>query len=111
MAHLNDEEAYEILAPRVDSAVTRMPTMGFSTKELIEQLRSDQDGEGAYQRALAILHQEGANEHMARMVLHGQIVPGLLRRSPLVRFGGFIHGDPSQDDGFGVPSRWRRDLV
>ena len=45
------------------------------------------------------------------MVLHGQVIPSLLRRSGLVRFGGFIHGNAAEDDGFGVPSLWVKNPV
>jgi hypothetical protein len=38
------------------------------------------------------------------MVLHGQIVPGALRRSDLVEWNGFAHGEA---DEFSVPAWWR----
>jgi len=108
MAHFNDEEAYDALGPSVESAIARMPTSMFSTKALIEQLRADESGQAAYEKALEVLAEEGAPEHTAHLVVHGQVIPGLLRRSSQVRFAGFIHGDPSQDDGYAVPSWWQR---
>jgi hypothetical protein len=108
MAHFNDEEAYDALAPGVEEAIARMPASLFSTKAVIEQLRAVEAGAAAYEKALQVLAEEGANDHTARLVVHGQVIPGLLRRSSKVRFGGFIHGDPSQDDGYAVPSWWQR---
>jgi hypothetical protein len=32
----------------------------------------------------------------------------LLRSSKRVRFAGFIHGEPDEDDGYSVPSWWRK---
>lgn len=108
MAHVQDEEAYALLEPIVRAAVGRMESQRFSTKWLIDELRSTRDGEAAYRTALEIVEQSGATDHMAHLVVHGQVVPGLLRRCGLVRFAGFIHGDPEQDDGYAVPSWWQR---
>lgn len=108
MAHFNDEEAYRLLEPLVQSAVLRTVGTRFSTKGLMEEMRSSPEGDAGYLQALAILEGEGATEHMARLVVHGQVVPGLLRRCGLVRFAGFVHGDPNQDDGYAVPSWWQR---
>jgi hypothetical protein len=38
------------------------------------------------------------------MVVHGQVIPGILRRSNLVEWLGFAHGE---DDPYAVPGRWR----
>lgn len=108
LAHFDDEQAYRELEPVVPDAVARMRNARFSTKSLIDEARSTPAGEEAYQRALAMIVDDGATEHMARMIVHGQVVPGLLRRCGLVRFAGFIHGDPNQEDGFSVPSWWER---
>ena len=45
-----------------------------------------------------------ADEHMSKMVIHGQVIPGILRRSPTVEWAGFAHGEP---DPYGVPAWWR----
>jgi hypothetical protein len=102
--HANDDEAYAIMEAPVQAAIDRIALLRFSTKRFIEEIRADDEGETAYQQALASMASGG--EHMATMVLHGQVVPGLLRRSSRVQFGGFIHGNPSEDDGFGVPRMW-----
>jgi hypothetical protein len=38
------------------------------------------------------------------MVVHGQVIPLILRASPLVEWAGFAHGEP---DEFAVPAVWR----
>ncbi len=108
MAHVQDDEAFEILGPAVGAAIEQAPTARFSTKGLIDLMRASPDGETAYQSAMSSILDESGSEHMARMVIHGQVIPGLLRRSQRVKFAGFIHGKPSEDDGFAVPSWWRK---
>ncbi len=104
--HPDDDRAYEIMEEPVHAAISRMAEPRFSTKRLIAEVRASAAGEAAYQEALHTLGPDPGSEGMGKMVLHGQVIPGLLRRSGLVRFGGFIHGNPAEDDGYGVPSLW-----
>ncbi|HZT05680.1 MAG TPA: hypothetical protein VFC51_01500 [Chloroflexota bacterium] len=108
MAHVDDEEAITILEPHVADAIGRVVGNRFSTKALIEALRAGEAGGRAYEQAIASIRDEAGSEHMAKLVIHGQVIPGLLRRSPMVRFAGFIPGNPDEDDGFAVPSWWRK---
>jgi len=103
-----DERSYGLLAPQVDAALARLTLGQFSTKRLIEELRADPEGEAAYQAALAEYVTNGTDDHMAHLIVHGQVVPEILRHSGRVRFAGFIHGQPDEDDGYAVPSWWRR---
>ena len=102
--HGNDEQAFVIMEQPVRDAIARITLPRFSTKRFIEELRATTEGEAAYQEAIGAMASSG--ENMAMMVLHGQVIPGLLRRSGQVQFGGFIHGNSAEDDGFGVPSMW-----
>jgi hypothetical protein len=97
-----------VLQPQVEAAIDRMPAVQFSTKRLISELRSTSDGAAAYDEALRLLEAGGTVGDMAYRVLHGQTVAGLLRSSQRVRFAGFIHGEPEEDDGYSVPSWWRK---
>ena len=106
MAHGGDEEAYQVLAPAVAEAIDRMPADRFSTKRLIDEIQLTADGKAAYEAALVIAAE--GNTHMARLVVHGQVIPGLLRRSGRVRFAVFIHGQPDEGDEFHVPGWWRK---
>lgn len=105
MAHDASPQAAEVLRPHVEAAIGRMPGRRFSTKRVIEQLRADPEGGAAYTEALGYCG-AGEGDRMSYLVLHGQVVPELLRHSSLVRFGGFIHGEPDEDDGYSVPSWW-----
>lgn len=108
MSHIQGDEAEALLEPVVMAAIGRVGKARFSTRAFIEAIRSTEDGETVYQDALETVKHEGANDHMALLVLHGQVFPALLRKSGLLRFAGFIHGRPDEDDGLAVPSWWRR---
>ncbi len=97
-----------VLEPEVAAAIGRMPTAQFSTKRLIEELRATPTGSAAYDEALRLLQAGGTYGDMAYRVLHGQTIPGLLRTCGIVRFAGFIHSNPEEDDGYSVPSWWRK---
>lgn len=97
-----------VLEPEVQAAIQRLGQAQFSTKRLIAELRSTPSGSAAYDEAHKLLEGGGTFGDMAYRVLHGQTIPGLLRTCGLVRFAGFIHGEPDEDDGYGVPSWWRK---
>jgi hypothetical protein len=105
-----DEHSYALLAPQVHAVLARLLEAEgrFSTKRVLDALRSDPEGQAAYEAAVAAYLETGSDEHMAHLIVHGQVVPEILRHSGQVRFGGFIHGQPAEDDGFGVPSWWRK---
>jgi len=108
VAHAPDERSIEVLEPVIAELLEQSGAGRFSTRALIEALQSFPEGKSAYDEALAITGEEARNEQMARQILHGQVVPDILRRSRLVRFQGFIHGDADEDDGYGIPSWWER---
>ena len=55
----------------------------------------------AYEEAL---RRWGEGERYGKMVVHGQVIPTVLRRSGLVEWLGFAHGE---EDPYAVPARWR----
>lgn len=89
------------LAPTIDDILSRIEGDEFTTTEFIALLQSDPEANAAY---LEALHLWGEGERSAKMVVHGQVIPGILRRSHLVEWLGFAHG---QDDPYAVPGRWR----
>ncbi|MGH2614483.1 MAG: hypothetical protein ACRDJC_04540 [Thermomicrobiales bacterium] len=89
------------LGPTVDDVLSRIEGDEFTTIEFIEIVQSDPDANAAYEEAL---RRWGEGERYAKMVVHGQVIPGILRRSPLVEWLGFAHG---VDDPYAVPARWR----
>jgi hypothetical protein len=96
------DELMDFLAPFIHMLLTQLEPGEFTTPMFIEFMRSIPEGEELYQEALRRWGE--ADEHMSKMVIHGQVIPGILRRSPTVEWAGFAHGEP---DPFGVPAWWR----
>lgn len=108
MPHPSDERSTELLEPIVGDLLAQASAGRFSTRRLIDALRSFPAGETAYSAAERVLGEEGYSENMTRQILHGQVIPDILRRSAVIRFRGYIHGDPDEDDGYGIPSWWEK---
>jgi hypothetical protein len=89
------------LAPTIDGILSRIEGDEFTTIEFIALLQSDAESNAAY---LEALRRWGESDRAAKMVVHGQVIPGILRRSNLVEWLGFAHGE---DDPYAVPGRWR----
>ena len=89
------------LAPAVEDLLRRIEGEEFTTPELVEVMQLDPEARAAYEEAL---RRWGEGERYAKMVVHGQVIPAILRRSGRVEWLGFAHG---QDDPFAVPARWR----
>ncbi len=90
----------DYLQPTIEDILSRIEGEEFTTTEFIELLQTDPDGNAAYQEAL---RRWGEGDRYARMVIHGQVIPGILRRSQRVEWLGFAHG---VDDPYAVPARW-----
>ena len=89
------------IAPTIDGILSRIEGDEFTTTEFISLLESDPEANASY---LEALRRWGEGDHAAKMVVHGQVIPGVLRRSNLVEWLGFAHGE---DDPYAVPGRWR----
>ena len=89
------------LMPTIDGILRRIEGDEFTTTEFIALLQSDPEANAAY---LEALRRWGEGDRAAKMVIHGQVIPGILRRSHLVEWLGFAHGE---DDPYAVPGRWR----
>src|SRR3954465_15551736 len=79
----------EFLAPTIDDILQRLEGDEFTTPEFIEVLRSDPVARAAFDEAL---RRWGEGDRYARMVIHGQVIPGILRRSERVEWLGFAYG-------------------
>ncbi len=90
----------EFLAPTIGDILRRIEGDEFTTTEFIALLQSDPKANAAY---LEALRRWGEGERAAKMVVHGQVIPGILRRSNRVEWLGFAHGE---DDPYAVPGRW-----
>ena len=95
------DEISAFLRPTVESIVNRLEGEEFTTIEFIALMNSDADGARAYRESLRLW---GESDRYARMVIHGQVIPGLLRRMPRIAWAGFSHGE---EDPYAVPARWK----
>lgn len=91
----------DFFVPTVRDILSRLEGDEFSTSEFIAVLQSDPAAAAAYQEAIA---RWGEGERYAKMVIHGQVVPVAMRRTGLVEWVGFAHGE---DDPYAVPALWR----
>lgn len=91
----------EFLGPTIEGILARLEGEEFTTVEFIEILQSDPPSNAAYIEAL---RRWGESERYAKMVIHGQVIPAILRRSDRVEWIGFSHGE---DDQYAIPARWR----
>jgi hypothetical protein len=105
--HHDTERAEQVLEPEVRRAIGRLPAR-FSTRRLIDELRSTPGGRDAYMQALELCGGGSEWNEPAYRVLHGQAIASLLRNNGEVKFAGFIHGIPEEDDGYSVPTWWRK---
>jgi hypothetical protein len=95
------EELVVYLTPVVTGVLERLEGDEFTTAQFVEVLLSDPEAAVNYEAALK---RWGESEHYAKMVVHGQVIPAILRRSPLVEWAGYAHGE---EDEYAVPAWWR----
>lgn|SRR6476660_5983067 len=95
------EEIVTGLTPVVADLLRRSEGEEFTTTDFIALMRSDPEGEAAYDAALSFW---GENERTSKMVIHGQVIPLALRRTGLVEWIGYAHGEA---DDYAVPAWWR----
>ncbi len=103
MGHDPAGAAASILAPHVQSIIPRINVDEFTTLEFIETMQLDPAAKRAFDQALAIIPE--TDEGRGRMILHGQIIPDLLRTTGLVEWAGYAYG---HEDPYGVPAWWRK---
>lgn len=94
------DQLIDFLTPAVTEILQRIDAEEFTTTQFIEVMQTDPEARAAYAEAL---RRWGEDETYAKMVVHGQVIPGILRRSPLVEWAGFAHGEK---DPYAVPAWW-----
>jgi hypothetical protein len=89
------DEAMALLRPHVGRLVERIDVDEFTTVEFIEAMQLDEEAKDAYRQALHLW--PATRERLAKMIVHGQVIPQLLRESGRAEWSGFAHGevDPS----------------
>jgi hypothetical protein len=106
VSHQRDDPisvAAGVLAAHIRDIVLRINVDEFTTLEFIEALQMDPAAKRAFERALAIIPE--TDDRRGRMILHGQVVPDLLRATGLVEWSGYAYG---HEDPYGVPAWWRK---
>jgi hypothetical protein len=96
------ELAMEIMRGPLTALLWRVDADEFTTLQLIDVIELDEDAERAYAEALALWPH---NERLGKMIVHGQVIPQLLRESGVVEWAGFAHGE---EDDYAVPAWWRQ---
>src|SRR3954454_12682529 len=96
------DELIDLLTPAVFDILLRVDAEEFTTTQFIEVLQTDPNATEVYHEAL---RRWGENERYSKMVVHGQVIPTIMRRSGLVEWAGFAHGEP---DDFAVPAWWKK---
>lgn len=99
--HDDIEALAELMSGPVNNVLSRLEGDEFTTTDFIDVLLTDPPAAAAYDEAVR-RRREG--ERAAKMVVHGQVIPLLLRQSPLVEWAGYAHG---VDDAYAVPAWWR----
>ena len=95
------DELIDFLFPTIIGILERIDADEFTTVQFIELLQTDPDARTAYREAIA---RWGEDETYSKMVVHGQVIPAILRRSDLVEWAGYAHGET---DPYAVPAWWR----
>jgi hypothetical protein len=96
------DELMDLMGPTIERVLGQLEPGEFTTTEFIQFLQTVPEANAIYREAL---HRWGEkDEHMSKMVIHGQVIPGVLRRSPHVEWAGFAHGEP---DPYAVPAWWK----
>jgi len=94
------DQLIDFLAPAVNEILARIDAEEFSTVQFIEVMLTDEVARTMYEDALS---QWGESLKYSKMVVHGLVIPGILRRSPLVEWAGYAHGEI---DPYAVPAWW-----
>lgn len=97
------EEVIEFMRPYIVPIIDRINVDEFTTSEFIQALNMDPETAEIYQQAIAMWHEH--DDNAARLVIHGQVIPQLLRRSGSVEWSGYAYG---HEDPFGVPAWWKK---
>jgi len=95
------DQLVDRMFPVIDELLGQIAGDEFTTTDFIHLMQSVPAAAEAYDQALVAW---GEQERHSKMVIHGQVIPGALRRSNKVEWQGFAHGEV---DDYGVPAWWK----
>ncbi len=99
------DQLIDRIFPVVDDLLSQIDGDEFTTSDFIDLMLAVPGAAEAYSEALVAW---GEQERPSKMVIHGQIIPGALRRSTKVEWIGFAHGER---DEYAVPAWWKLKLA
>ena len=97
------EDLVNYLTPFLGPLIERINVDEFTTVEFIEAMQLDDTTRHAYEQTL--LRWQEDNPELAKLVIHGQVIPQALRRGGRVEWAGYAHGE---HDPYAVPAWWRK---
>lgn len=95
------DQLVERMAMPVLDLLSRIDAEAFSTVQFIDFMQTLPETKAAYDDAIRWW---GENETGSKMVIHGQVIPAILRRSGQVEWAGYAHDEV---DPYAVPAWWR----
>ena len=96
------DDLIDMMTPPVEAMLALLEPGEFTTTQFIEAFQEWPEGQVAYEAAIRYWGEKNVN--MSRMVIDGQVIPGILRRQESVEWMGFAHGEPGP---FAIPAWWR----
>lgn len=95
------DQLVDRIFPVIEDLLGQIAGDEFTTTDFIRLMQSVPATAEAYDQALVAW---GEQERHSKMVIHGQVIPGALRRSNMVEWQGFAHGEA---DEYAVPAWWK----
>lgn len=95
------DDLVEKMLPFVEDLLRRIDGDEFTTNDFIDLMLQVPETAAAYDAAGRAW---GEQRRQTKMVLHGQVIPTALRKSPLVEWIGYAH---DHADEFSVPGWWK----
>jgi hypothetical protein len=95
------DEVIAELTPAVDWLLAQIQPGEFTTTDFIQFMQSVPRTKAAYDEAIA---RWGEPEKPSKMVIHGQVIPAILRHSSIVEWIGYAY---ELEDEYAVPAWWR----
>lgn len=95
------DQLVDYVFPIVDDLLGMLDGDEFTTTDFINLMQSVPGPAEAYSEAMV---RWGEKPRESKMVIHGQVIPGALRRSDKVEWTGFAHDEV---DEFAVPAWWK----
>ncbi len=95
------DQLIDRIFPVVDKVLANLDGDEFTTTEFVDLMLTVPEGAAAYREAIRLW---GEEERPTKMVIHGQVIPGAMRKSRYVEWAGYAHGEA---DEYAVPAWWR----